>query len=129
MGASGWAASSNCETWVEDPRVGERRRARSEEAVEEVRRRVREADDLVRRLAIELEVELGLGSTVVPFGKEFQLAPPEVSFGERGASDARGSLTAVLTAKIMVRVPRYCRSAADAETGATALILRHSRER
>jgi hypothetical protein len=101
----------------------------SKEPAEERPRFIGDTDDFVRCLTIELEVELGLGSTVVPFGKEFQLAPPEVSFGERGASDARGSLTAVLTAKIMVRVPRYCRSAADAETGATALILRHSRER
>jgi hypothetical protein len=48
---------------------------------------IRDANDLVRCLAIEFEIELGLGSTVVPVGKKFQLAPPQASLRERSASD------------------------------------------
>jgi hypothetical protein len=57
------------------------------ESPKERRRFIRDADDLVRRLTIEFEVELGLGSTVVPVGKKLQFAPPEVPLRERGASD------------------------------------------
>jgi hypothetical protein len=64
------------------------------ESVEERRRFVRDADDLVRCLTIEFEIELGLGSTVVPVGKKFELAPPQAPLRERGApdgdADARG---------------------------------------
>src|SRR5262245_2713550 len=49
----------------------------SKEPPEKCRRLVRDAGDLVRRLAIELEIELGLGSAVVPLGKRFELAPPQ----------------------------------------------------
>ncbi len=55
--------------------------------MEECRRFVRDADDLVRCLTIEFEIELGLGSTVVPVGKNFELAPPQAPLRERGASD------------------------------------------
>src|SRR5207244_8426294 len=48
---------------------------------------IRDASDLVRCLAIELEIELGLGATVVPVGKKFQLAPPQASLRERSAFD------------------------------------------
>src|SRR5438046_9971202 len=58
-----------------------------EEPVEERRRFVRDADNLVRGLAIEFEIELGLGSTVVPVGKKSELAPPQAPLCERGASD------------------------------------------
>jgi len=37
--------------------------------------------------SIEFEVELGLGSTVVPVGQRFELAPPQVPFRECGTSD------------------------------------------
>src|SRR5437762_5285044 len=57
------------------------------ESAEERRCFIRDADDLVRCLTIEFEVELGLGSTVVPVGKKFELAPPQAPLHERGASD------------------------------------------
>jgi hypothetical protein len=48
---------------------------------------VRDASDLVRCLTIELEVELSLGSIVVPVRKEFEFASPQPPLRERGASD------------------------------------------
>jgi hypothetical protein len=42
---------------------------------------------LVRCLTIEFEIELGLGSTVVPVGKKSELAPPQAPLCERGASN------------------------------------------
>jgi hypothetical protein len=57
------------------------------ESTEERRCFTRDADNLVRCLTIEFEIELGLGSTVVPFGKKFEFPPPQAPFGQRGASD------------------------------------------
>src|SRR4029077_16299511 len=57
------------------------------EPAEERCRFIRDADNLVRCLTIEFEIELGLGSTVVPVGKKFELAPPQAPLCERGASD------------------------------------------
>jgi hypothetical protein len=57
------------------------------ESAEERCRFIRDADDLIRCLTIEFEIELGLGSTVVPIGKGFQLAPSKATLGERGGSD------------------------------------------
>src|SRR5437867_8001381 len=57
------------------------------ESAEECRRFIRDANDLVSCLTIEFEIELGLGSTVVPVGKKFELAPPQAPLRERGASD------------------------------------------
>jgi hypothetical protein len=57
------------------------------EPAEERGRFIRDADDLIRCLTIEFEVELGLGSTVVPVGKKFELAPPQAPLRERGAPD------------------------------------------
>ena len=56
-------------------------------SAKERRRFIRDADDLVRCLTIEFEIELGLGSTVVPVGKRFELAPPQAPLRERGAPD------------------------------------------
>ena len=58
-----------------------------EESAEERRRFIRDADDLVRCLTIEFEIELGLGSTVAPVGKMFELAPAQAPLRERGAPD------------------------------------------
>jgi len=63
------------------------RSAALKESAEERRRFIRNADDLVRCLTIEFEIELGLGSTVVPVGKKLELAPPQAPLRERGASD------------------------------------------
>src|SRR6266478_5105152 len=49
------------------------------EPPEERRRFIRDAGNLVRCLTIEFEIELSLGSTVVPVGKKFELAPSEVT--------------------------------------------------
>jgi hypothetical protein len=57
------------------------------ESAEERRRFIRDADNLVRCLTIELEIELGFGSTVVPVGKKSEVAPPQAPPRERGASD------------------------------------------
>jgi hypothetical protein len=57
------------------------------EPAEERRRFIRDADNLVRCLTIEFEIELGLGSTVASVGKKFELAPPQTPLRERGASD------------------------------------------
>ena len=56
------------------------------ESAEKRRRFIRDADNLVRCLTIEFEIELGLGSTVVPAGKKFELAPTQAPLRERGAS-------------------------------------------
>ena len=58
-----------------------------EESPKVRRRLIRDADDLVRGLAIELEVELGLGPTVVPGGKRLQLTSPQAALGKREAPD------------------------------------------
>ena len=60
---------------------------RLKESAEERRSFIRDADDLVRCLTVEFEIELGLWLTVVRIAKNFELAPPEPSRGERGASD------------------------------------------
>src|SRR5438552_17604769 len=57
------------------------------ESAEERCRFLRDADNLVRCLTIEFEIELGLGSTFVPVGKKSELAPPQAPLGERGAPD------------------------------------------
>src|SRR5437588_5795954 len=51
------------------------------------RRFIRDADNLVRCLTIEFEIELGLGSTVAPVGKTFELAPPQSPLCQGGAFD------------------------------------------
>src|SRR5437763_2268472 len=63
------------------------RSAALKESAEERRRFIRNADDLIRCLTIEFEIEFGLGSTVVPVGKKFELAPTQAPLRERGASD------------------------------------------
>ena len=57
------------------------------ESAEERRRFIRDADNLVRCLAVEFEIELGFGSTVVPVGKKLELTPSQASLCERGAPD------------------------------------------
>jgi hypothetical protein len=62
-------------------------RPQLKESAEERRRFIRDAGNLVRCLTIEFEIELGLGSTVVPVGKKPELAPPQAPLCQRGASD------------------------------------------
>jgi hypothetical protein len=57
------------------------------ETVEERRRCVGDADDLVRGLTVEFEVELRLGSAVIPVGEWFEFAPSLRPLCECGASD------------------------------------------
>src|SRR4051812_21886413 len=63
---------------------------RLEESVQEGCRFVRDPNDLIRCLPIELEIEFRLGAIVVPVAKMFQLAAPEAPLGHRSAfnSDA-----------------------------------------
>jgi len=58
------------------------------ESAEERRRVIGDADNLVRCLTVEFEIELGFRATVVPVGKQSELAPSEAPLRERGASDA-----------------------------------------
>jgi hypothetical protein len=58
-----------------------------EEAAQKGGRCIRDADDLVRRLTIEPEVELGLWPPVAPVGEGLELAATERAPGERGAPD------------------------------------------
>jgi hypothetical protein len=58
-----------------------------EEFVKERGRFIRDADDLVRCLAIEFEIELGPGLAVIPGGQMFEITPPQRALRERGASD------------------------------------------
>src|SRR5437899_8701618 len=48
---------------------------------------MRDADDLVRCLTIEFEIELGLGPAVVPIGKKFEFPPPKAPLRAGGAFD------------------------------------------
>src|SRR3981081_4061148 len=57
------------------------------ESAEERRRFIRDADNLVRCLTIEFEIELGPGLAVIPVGEMFELVPPQRPLRERGASD------------------------------------------
>jgi hypothetical protein len=57
------------------------------EPAEEFLRFIRDADNLVRCLTIEFEIELGFGSTVFPVGKKFELAPPQAPLRLRAASN------------------------------------------
>jgi hypothetical protein len=59
----------------------------SKEAVEERRRFVRDAHDLVGRLAVELEIELRFRAAVVPFREGLEFAPPKAVLSERRALD------------------------------------------
>src|SRR5688572_10871484 len=64
-----------------------------EETVEQVGGFLRNTDDLVRGLPVELEVELGLGAAIVPLREGLQLLAPEGPLGEGrspyGDADAR----------------------------------------
>src|SRR3954451_2125778 len=48
---------------------------------------VGDANDLVGSLTIELEIELGFGSPLVPIGKRFQLAASQRPLRQRSALD------------------------------------------
>src|SRR6059058_35245 len=63
------------------------RSAALKESAEERRRFIRDADDLVRCLPIEFEIELGPGLAVIPVGKGFEFAPPQRPPRHRGAFD------------------------------------------
>jgi hypothetical protein len=60
---------------------------RLKESPQEGCRFIRNADDLIRRLAIEFEIEFRLGAIVVPVAKLFQLAAPERPLGGRSAAN------------------------------------------
>ena len=60
---------------------------RLKESVQECCRFIRDANDFVRCLAIEFEIEFGFGTIVVPVAKTFQLTAPEAPLGERSASN------------------------------------------
>ena len=61
---------------------------RLKESSEERCRLIRDADDFVRCLAIEFEIEFGLGSIIVPVAKALQVTATEAPLGDRSASDS-----------------------------------------
>jgi len=58
-----------------------------EEAIEKRRRFIRDADDFVRCLAIEFEIELGFRLSIIPIGKLFEFTPPQCPLRQSGAFD------------------------------------------
>ncbi len=55
--------------------------------MKERRRFFRDAGDLVRRLTIEFEIELGLRSPIAPVGKRLELTSSQAPLRDRNASD------------------------------------------
>src|SRR5436190_17666450 len=60
---------------------------RLKELAQECSRFIRDANDFVRCLAIEFEIEFGFGAIVVPVAKTLQFATSEAPPGERSASN------------------------------------------
>src|SRR4029453_17603873 len=60
---------------------------RLKESAEECCRFIRDAGNLVRCLAVEFEIKLGLGAAVVPIAKTLQHAPSEGPLRKRGTCD------------------------------------------
>jgi len=58
-----------------------------EEAIEKRRRFIRDADDFIRCLAIEFEIELGFRLSIIPIGKLFEFTPPQCPLRQSGAFD------------------------------------------
>src|SRR3954469_5486980 len=79
--AKGWIARSST------PLPKRKQLVALEEGAEERRRFVREADDLVRRLTIEFEIELSPGLPVSPIGETAELGPAQRPLGDRCAAD------------------------------------------
>jgi hypothetical protein len=61
---------------------------RLKESVKERRCFLGNADDLIRGLTIEFEIDFGLGPAVGPMGKVFYFAAPQWLLRKRGASDS-----------------------------------------
>ena len=61
---------------------------RLQASAQECCRFIRDANNFVRCLAIEFEIEFGFGAIVVPVAKTFQLAAPEAPPGECSASNS-----------------------------------------
>lgn len=61
--------------------------AASKEFIEERRRFIRNAGNLVCCLTIEFEIEFGFGAAVIPVRKRFELASPQAPLRERDSSD------------------------------------------
>ena len=61
---------------------------RLKESAQECGRFIRDADDLVRCLPIEFEIEFSFRAILVPVAKTFQLTAPEAPPGERSASNS-----------------------------------------
>src|SRR4051794_14329856 len=58
-----------------------------EEFAEERRRLIRDADDLVRCLTIEFEIEFGRGLAVIPVGELLEVAAPQRPLREYDVPD------------------------------------------
>src|ERR1700691_694193 len=66
-------------------------RAKLEEAIEKRRRFIRNADDFVRCLTIEFEIELGFRLSIIPVGKLLEFAPPQCPLRKGGTFDGNAN--------------------------------------
>src|SRR5580698_9469991 len=81
----------------------------AEECIEKQRRFIRDSDDLVRCLTVELEIELRFWAAVIPACKAFEFPASQGPLGECRAlySDAH---TGCLAGDAGLLLERYCRS-------------------
>ena len=94
-----------------------------EEPPEKRRRFIGNADDLVRRLTIELEIELGLGPTVVAVGKRLELVPPQSLLREGGAFDSDAHARSLTGDAAFLRDRRRRRDDADRDEPRPTFVL------
>jgi hypothetical protein len=74
-----------------------------EESIEKRRSFIRDADDFVRCLAIELEIELGFRLAIIPVGKLFEFAPPQYPLRKSGAFDGDANAGRFTGASVFLR--------------------------
>ena len=99
-----------------------------EEFVEERRRFIRDADDLVRCLTIEFEIELGPGLAVIPVGEMFEITPPQRALRERGASDGEADTRCLPGEAVLLRDRFDGSDNAACDEALSALVLARENE-
>ena len=104
--------------------------SRLKESAQECCRFIRDANDLIRCLAIKLEIEFRLGAILVPVAKMFQLAAPEAPLGQPGTFNSDANPRRLPDEPWFLR-NRFCRSnnAARNETGPTFVLTRKDKDR
>jgi hypothetical protein len=94
-----------------------------EKSAQECRRFIRDADDRVRCLTIEFEIELGFGPAVVPVSEALELAP------SRGRFTSAVRLTAMLTRGVCRAMPSFCAIAGGGDDGLRDEAMSESRRK